>query len=162
MCKLVRKRRRARHTECMLPCKVARRLCVCARVGFALKIGNCDSKEDVISSLKRAQTSFTYDDAGKVLGNMWRGEQPAGLAGSIAGKLHSNACADDVSSALAAEASAFAFCAATLKVRTSTKSSVLRYLALRFKRILRRCAFVAHVPQPFSLQASAGAGPSMP
>ena len=62
-----------------------------------------------MSSLKRAHTSFTYEDTGKVLENMWRGKRPAGFAGSVTGKLHSNVCADDVSSALAAVASALAF-----------------------------------------------------
>ena len=55
----------------MLPCIVARRLCVCARVGFVLKIGKCDLKEEVMSSLKRAHTSLTYEDTGKVLEIMW-------------------------------------------------------------------------------------------
>ena len=104
-------------------------------MGFVLNFGNCDSKEEVMSSLKRAHTSLTYEDTGKVLDIMWSGKQFAGFAGSVAGKLHSNVCADDVSSALAAEASALAFCAAALVVRTSTKSSVLMFLALRFKHI---------------------------
>ena len=54
----------------MLPSEVARRLCVCARVGFVLNFGMCEYKE-VMSSLKSAHTSFTYEDTGKVLENMW-------------------------------------------------------------------------------------------
>ncbi len=49
-----------------------------------------------MSSLKRAYTSLTYEDTGKVLENMLSGKQLAGFAGSVAGKLHSNVCADDV------------------------------------------------------------------
>ena len=41
--------------ECCLA-KIARRLCVCASVGCVLQFGNCDSKEEVMSSLKRAHT----------------------------------------------------------------------------------------------------------
>jgi hypothetical protein len=51
--------------------KVARKLRVCARVGFVLNCGNCDSKEEAMSSLKRAHTSFTYEDTGIVLEHMW-------------------------------------------------------------------------------------------
>ena len=56
--------------ECCLA-KVGRTLCVCASVGFAVKFGNLDSKQESMSSLIHAHISFTYEDTGKMLGHMW-------------------------------------------------------------------------------------------